>query len=392
MVQRKISEKVEIKKEYKLLGVRWYAKGPFIREVVNSTNSKATRLFPVKVGDFIYNRLFAWKGSFGLISQMEAGCYVSGEFPLFECDSAKLIPEYLFLYMSQPNIWLQIEIESTGSTTISRNRWKESNFLQLEIVIVPVDEQKRIVDLVSSVDTFIEALEYQLEQTKKSRDAVLRELLTSDDGNWVVTNLSQLCKDGIFSDGDWVESKDQDPTGEYRLLQLADIGDGYFLNKSDRWMNAEQFKRLSCTTLEVNDVLIARMPEPIGRACLFPENLPTCATVVDVAIVRTGDEILQKFLVLLINSTEFRSEAFSLLTGTTRQRVSKGNLGKISFSIPPKEKQLEIISLISEFNQTLESVIRSIEETRKLRSALLSDLLSGNHEIPETYNQVMAIT
>jgi type I restriction enzyme S subunit len=392
VVQRKISEKVEIKKEYKLLGVRWYAKGPFIREVVNSTNSKATRLFPVKVGDFIYNRLFAWKGSFGLISQMEAGCYVSGEFPLFECDSAKLIPEYLFLYMSQPNIWLQIEIESTGSTTISRNRWKESNFLQLEIVIVPVDEQKRIVDLVSSVDTFIEALEYQLEQTKKSRDAVLRELLTSDDGNWVVTNLSQLCKDGIFSDGDWVESKDQDPTGEYRLLQLADIGDGYFLNKSDRWMNAEQFKRLSCTTLEVNDVLIARMPEPIGRACLFPENLPTCATVVDVAIVRTGDEILQKFLVLLINSTEFRSEAFSLLTGTTRQRVSKGNLGKISFSIPPKEKQLEIISLISEFNQTLESVIRSIEETRKLRSALLSDLLSGNHEIPETYNQVMAIT
>jgi hypothetical protein len=42
--------------------------------------------------------------------------------------------------------------------------------------------------------------------------------------------------DGIFTDGDWVESKDQDPNGEVRLIQLADIGVGSFLDKSARFL------------------------------------------------------------------------------------------------------------------------------------------------------------
>ncbi|MBM5573032.1 hypothetical protein [Deefgea sp. CFH1-16] len=50
---------------------------------------------------------------------------------------------------------------------------------------------------------------------------------------WVKAKLGGLYSaDGLFTDGDWIESKDQDPNGENRLLQLADIGDGFFIDKS----------------------------------------------------------------------------------------------------------------------------------------------------------------
>jgi len=49
-----------------------------------------------------------------------------------------------------------------------------------------------------------------------------------------VTLPELIGKDGIFIDGDWVESKDQDKDGDVRLLQLADIGVGVYLNKSNR--------------------------------------------------------------------------------------------------------------------------------------------------------------
>ena len=261
--------------------------------------------------------------------------------------------------------------------------------LYTRIPLPPLPEQKRIINLISSVDSYIVALQGQLESAKRLRNAVLHELLTAGGEEWVETTLGEICTDGLFSDGDWVESKDQDPEGDYRLLQLADIGDGNFLNKSDRWMNQEQFMRLGCTKLEINDVLIARMPDPIGRACLFPEGLPVCATVVDVAIVRTGNETLQKFLVLLINSSDFRTEAFSLLTGTTRQRISRGNLAKITFAIPSPEKQLEIVNLISLFDSEITRTTRVIEEAKQLRSGLVSDLLSGEHEIPASYDKVI---
>ena len=43
---------------------------------------------------------------------------------------------------------------------------------------------------------------------------------------WTVGRLPDLIgRDGFITDGDWVESKDQDPKGEVRLIQLADIGD-----------------------------------------------------------------------------------------------------------------------------------------------------------------------
>ncbi len=53
----------------------------------------------------------------------------------------------------------------------------------------------------------------------------------------------------LFCDGDWVESKDQDCSGNVRLIQLADIGDGKFLDKSKRFMNIETVKKLNCTFL-----------------------------------------------------------------------------------------------------------------------------------------------
>ena len=51
--------------DYDLLGVRWYAKGLFVKLRKAGSEIKATKLYRVEEGDFVYNRLFAWKGSFG---------------------------------------------------------------------------------------------------------------------------------------------------------------------------------------------------------------------------------------------------------------------------------------------------------------------------------------
>ena len=104
---------------------------------------------------------------------------------------------------------------------------------------------------------------------------------------WKETSIYQFLNEkSLYCDGDWVETKDQDTEGCNRLVQLADIGEGQFLDKSNRFMNDEQFKRLRCTELKEGDILIARMPEPIGRGCIFPIKNERCATVVDVAILR----------------------------------------------------------------------------------------------------------
>ncbi len=64
--------------------------------------------------------------------------------------------------MCQPSVWLQIEIESTGSTKVSRNRWKEDAFANMIVNVPPIAEQRRIVAVVGSIDACLDALEAQI--------------------------------------------------------------------------------------------------------------------------------------------------------------------------------------------------------------------------------------
>lgn len=359
--QRKISDHVENGKKYKLLGVRWYAKGPFIREIVDTSNSKATRLFPVKVGDFIYNRLFAWKGSFGLISEKESGCHVSGEFPLFECNPAKLLPEYLFLYMSQPNIWKQIEIESTGSTTISRNRWKESNFLQLKINIFPVNEQKRIVDLISSVDSYIEAIQRNLESAKRLRNATVHELLNASGDDWHETSLGQIF---TLEYGKPLTEENRDGKGFPVFASAGIVG-----------LHSDPL------VLQAPVIVVGRK----GTAGAVYWSETPCFVIDTAYFVKPIEDTDLRFLYLLLNFVDLKSvTAQTGVPGLNRDRAYS-----LKINLPPKAVQLGIVEIISTMDQVIDRAESVALEATNLRSGLLSALLCGDHLIPASYDKVM---
>lgn len=151
--------------------------------------------------------------------------------------------------------------------------------------------------------------------------------------------------DGLMTDGDWVESKDQDPNGTVRLIQLADIGDGTFLSRSSRFLTEAKARELQCTFLNDGDLLIARMPDPLGRACIFPGVGQKAVTAVDVCIWRKGKGGAEaRWLKYAINSPQVREAIELLAGGTTRQRISGGNLKRLKVPTPPLAEQSRIAS------------------------------------------------
>lgn len=162
---------------------------------------------------------------------------------------------------------------------------------------------------------------------------------------WTLARLDVLLEDGLFVDGDWVESKDQDSAGEVRLTQLADVGDGNWRNRSDRYMTTEKAEELRCTFLERGDVLVARMPEPLGRACMFPGDPRPCVTVVDVAVLRPrAESVTSAWLMHALNSPPARSAISALQAGSTRKRISRKNLGTVELPVPPLSDQQRIVA------------------------------------------------
>jgi type I restriction enzyme S subunit len=168
--------------------------------------------------------------------------------------------------------------------------------------------------------------------------------------SWPVVPLAKALDSAhVFVDGDWVESKDQDPEGDVRLIQLADIGDGYYVDKSNRFLTSDAARRLKCTFLEAGDLLIARMPDPLGRACIFPGDSKRAVTVVDVCIIRPdSNTVYTPWLMHCINSPQSRNQIDEYTTGTTRQRVSRGNLTKIKVALPPLDEQRRIAAILDQ--------------------------------------------
>ena len=164
---------------------------------------------------------------------------------------------------------------------------------------------------------------------------------------WAFATLSNMVDDGgVLTDGDWVESKDQDVNGDVRLIQLADVGDGYYRDRSNRFMTYERAVELNCTFLKPDDVLIARMPDPLGRACIFPGDNKKSVTVVDVCIVRTGKtEIGHGYIMHVINLFQTRQKIEKLQRGTTRKRISRKNLISIELPFPPLSEQERIVDV-----------------------------------------------
>jgi len=198
--------------------------------------------------------------------------------------------------------------------------------------------------------------------------------------DWIKLNLEQVIgEDSLFKDGDWIESKDQDPDGDVRLIQLADIGDGFFRNRSDRYLTHKKSVELGCTFLEKGDLLIARMPDPLGRACLFPGDSKTCVTAVDVCIIRTK-HVEHKWLMYAINSPEFRADVESLQSGSTRKRISRKNLAKIVVPIPPRDEQISIVSKIEELFSQLDAGVAGLKRVQSVLQRYRASVLKAAFE------------
>lgn len=186
--------------------------------------------------------------------------------------------------------------------------------------------------------------------------------------SWPLVPLSEVLSDApVFVDGDWVESKDQDPDGDVRLVQLADVGDGCFIDKSSRFLTSDKARKLRCTYLEAGDVLVARMPDPLGRACIFPGLTHKCVTVVDVCIIRpNSNRVDSRYLMHCINGPSVRNSIHRQATGTTRQRISRGNLKKITIPLPPLDEQRRIAAILDRAEE--------LRSNRRAAIALLDQL------------------
>ncbi|MCI0333212.1 MAG: hypothetical protein L0228_08325 [Planctomycetes bacterium] len=87
-----------------LVGMRLYGRGPFHRELKPASKIRKKSHFVIRKNDVIYNKLFAWKGTFGIVPESFDGMFVSDKFPTYELNERQVDRDFLRWYGSSEKI------------------------------------------------------------------------------------------------------------------------------------------------------------------------------------------------------------------------------------------------------------------------------------------------
>lgn len=201
---------------------------------------------------------------------------------------------------------------------------------------------------------------------------------------WEQRKLTNLCEK--FTDGDWIEAKDQSDSG-VRLVQTGNVGVTEYLDKPNnkKWISFETFEQLHCEEVYPGDILISRLPEPAGRACIMPNLGTKMITAVDCTIVRPNAVTSTRFLLQYLSSQAYFDAVNTCLAGGTRQRISRGNLAQFNVPIPSSKIEQEKIGEVLEKLDTLITLHqRKYEKLVNIKKSMLDKMFPQNGaSVPE---------
>jgi type I restriction enzyme, S subunit len=409
---KQVSDKVKVEpnNEYKLAGVRWYGEGVFHRETVNGIDSSATYLMPLIPGAFIYNRLFAWKESFAVVPEALYGCLVSNEFPQFLVNSELLLVRYLYLFFMCKSTINAVNKASIGSAAVSRNRFKEEIFLNVQIPLPPLETQTAIVSRWQQAQTDIVAEEnYAKEAERIAEIEFVKSLGLATPANltrhkvfslrweqldrwgvdvnqpanrldintscFPVKMLSELIAD---LENGWSPQCLTRPAedDEWGVLKVGAVSFGTFDQRQNKAL-PEKLHPIPRYEVKPGDLIISRanIARYVGACALVKEARPKlmlCDKLFRV-VWKTQSAIIPEYLDEVMKTPHLRYQIENALTGTspTMKNISKPSLLALRIPLPPLAIQKSLIeSTMAKRVQAAEAR----EKAAQISSCIRSDI------------------
>jgi restriction endonuclease S subunit len=319
-------------------------------------------------GDIAFNPYLLWCGAVG----QWKGDYEGVVSPVYECFRVRETdsPRFVGLIFESGVLTPYFDSTAIGSI-VRRRRTTLPVFYDAPIIRPPLAEQKRIVDVVSSVDAYIDALQHQVTAARMARNAVLHELLTGGSDDWTETTLGDVAE---------VLDRMRKPISAAEREKRPGKVPYYGATGQAGWIDKPIFDE---ELVLLGEDAIDFLNPNVHKAYLIsgPSWVNNHAHVLK---PRTG-KVIPFFLMESLNAVDYSQ----FVAFGTRSKLTQGSMMGISVNLPPIAEQKRIVEIVSSMDDVIQAAERGVVEAKNLRSGLLSDLLSGEHEIPVSYDELL---
>lgn len=255
------------------------------------------------------------------------------------------------------------------------------------ILLPPLSAQRRIADLAQAVDDLVLASRNKVRATELARDTLLADLLKADGGDQEVALGAVATVRGgkrLPKGTPW----SVEPT-EHRYIRATDIAGGHIDEGSLVHVPDDVWPRISRYTVDTDDVLIT-IAGTIGSVARVPPSLASANLTENAALIRADRSQLDPaFLELWLQSPPAQAQITSLTVGTTQRKLALFRIESIQLPLIALEAQRRIAALIDSVNAAGLVATRLSDGGLALRRAIMADLMTGNHNIPDSYDELL---
>jgi type I restriction enzyme S subunit len=343
------------------------------------------------VNDFIFDEplvLMAEDGGYFSEAQtrpicnlLDGKCWVNNHAHVIRVGSENL-REWVYYWFVHRDITTYIK----GGT---RTKLNQQDLKKLPILLPPLSEQKKIAEILGSVDEAIQAMQAVIDQTRKVKQGLLQQLLTRGIGH---TRFQQT-EIGRIPES-WAVVR-TDHAGEVKLgrmrshvytdgelrpyLRVANVLDGQ-LSLSDvheMLFTPEEFETFR---LRDGDVLLCegQSTHLVGRAAMYRGSPSDCAYQKALLRFRAGAAILPEYSLALFQHYLYSGRFAEIAVQTT----SMAHLTAVRFSampipVPPLSEQEAIVEKYTTIGHAVDQNVDELRRLNRLKQGLMGDLLSG---------------
>jgi len=354
--------------EYQFAGTYSFARGIFVNERKLGSSFKLPKIQRIHAGDFIYCKIMAWEGAFGLAPQEVNGCVMSGAFVAYELDHEKIDPSFLDYFFKVPANWKNIGSQSTG-TNIRRQSLHPTQFEKTEIPLPPLAEQRRVVAQIEELSAQIQDARTLRQQAIGEAEALMRSIIESDP-RAIHTPMRELLKQ---RKPDVIVNRNE----SYQFAGVYSFGRGVF--KSALKSGAD-FAYPLLSRLKAGNFIYPKLMAWEGAFGVTPPECDGCVVSTEFPVFEVQeDKVFHEVL-----DTYFRNPAIwpqvaggSIGTNARRRRLNPKDFLEYKFPLPSRETQIKFRAVRAQVDALKRLQAESAAELDALLPAILDRAFRG---------------
>jgi len=304
----------------------------------------------------------------------------------------KILPQYLFYILKSQTIIEELQmLAESRSGTFPQITFSE--VANIEIKLPPIEQQRRILGVLKSLDDKIEVNRKINENLEQQAQALFKswfvdfepfkngEFVESELGmipkGWRVGTVNDVC---CFESGFAFKSTTYKQEGEYRLITIKNVQDGYLDVNGSVCLDELPAKMPQFCLLRIGDILLS-LTGNVGRCCFVDEE----RLLLNQRVAKLKPRIKNNwgYIYTLFRNPSFKDRVVSIARGTAQANLSPIETSNMIIIIPI-DKVLEDFSAI--VDESYRIMINNMIESRRLaelRDTLLPKLMSGELKVNE---------